>query len=301
VRLVEPFGEGGGPDLIARALAPHLSELWGQAVTVENHPGVGSTAGTALVARSRADGHTVLVSTSAHAYSSVLASCLPYDPLADFIPIAPISRQPYVLVAGLRAGVATLAELVSTAKGRPGGMKFGSSGSGTATHVGVVKLNVGAVIEAQHVPASGTDAISDTIANVVDGTTDYALSPISIAVPHIRRDRLVALGVSTMRRSRLLPEVPTLAEAGAEDFDFPIWYGLWAPAGTPDEAVGVLAKSVGAVLARPALRDRLAEHDADPMDMSQTEFARFVLSESETAALILSDVRADPQRRKREF
>jgi tripartite-type tricarboxylate transporter receptor subunit TctC len=286
VRLIDPFGAGGGPDLVARALAPFLSELWGAPVTVENHPGIGSTAGPALVAQSPADGHTLLVSTSAHAYSALFKSSLPYDPFGDFTPIAPISTQPYVLVAGLRAGVSTLAELVSAAK-VPVGMTFGSSGLGTATHVGVVKLNDALHIEARHVPASGTDAISDTIAHVVAGMTDYALSPISIAQPHIRGERLVALGVSTTRRSRLLPDVPTLAEGGAQDFDFPIWYGLWAPAGTPAEAVSELSTSVGFVLAQPALRDWLAEHDADPMTMAQREFHRFVLSESEAAAAML--------------
>src|SRR5262249_30557613 len=121
VRLIDPFGAGGGPDLVARALAPFLSELRGAPVTVENHPGVGSTAGAAPAPPSPADGHTLLVSTSGHAYSALFKSRLPYDPLGDFTPIAPISAQPYVLVAGLRAGVRTLAELVSAAKA-PAGM-----------------------------------------------------------------------------------------------------------------------------------------------------------------------------------
>lgn len=286
VRLIDPFGAGGGPDLIARAVARHLSELWGQPVTVENHPGTGSAAGPALVATSPADGHTLLVNTSAHAYSAACNASLPYDPLRDFTPIAPISSQPYVLVAGVRAGVSTFAELVSEAQARPAGLKFGSSGVGTATHVGVAKLNVETHIEALHVPARGADAISDTVGRVVAGATDYAMSPISIAMPHIHAQELVALGVSTARRSRLLPDVPTLAEAGASGFDFPIWYGLWAPAHTPAEVVTKLSKSVALVLTEPALGERLAEHDADPMSMAQTDFERFVQSESEVAKRI---------------
>jgi tripartite-type tricarboxylate transporter receptor subunit TctC len=227
------------------------------------------------------------VNTSAHAYSAPFKTSLPYDPLRDFTPIAPISSQPYVLVAGARTGVRTFAELVAAAQGRPAGMKFGSSGIGTATHVGVVKLNLETRIEALHVPARGADAIGDTIGHVVAGTTDYAMSPISIALPHIRAQSLFALGVSTARRSRLLPDVPTLAEAGATGFDFPIWYGLWAPARTPAEVVSNLSKSVALVLAEPALRDRLAGHDADPMTMAQMDFHRFVLSESEVAKQIL--------------
>jgi tripartite-type tricarboxylate transporter receptor subunit TctC len=119
VRMIEPFGAGGGPDLIARALSPKLSVLWGQPVTVENHPGAGSTAAPALVAKSPADGYTLLVNTSAQAYSAALLKNLPYDPLKDFIPVAPLTSQPYVLVAGKSSGIATVGELIATAKAKP--------------------------------------------------------------------------------------------------------------------------------------------------------------------------------------
>ena len=174
VRLIEPFGAGGGPDLIARAVAEPLSELWGQSVTVENCPGAGSTAGPALVARSPADGYTLLVSTSAHAYSASFKTSLPYDPLDDFVPIAPLTSQPYVLVASMHLGVTTLAELISAAKTRPDAIRFSSSGMGTATHVAVEKLNLEVLIKAVHVPARGTDAISDTMARPwLDGPTTH--------------------------------------------------------------------------------------------------------------------------------
>jgi tripartite-type tricarboxylate transporter receptor subunit TctC len=286
VRLIEPFGPGGGPDLVARAVAEPLSELWGQPVTVENHPGAGSTAGPGLVARSPADGYTLLVNTSAHAYAAAFRAALSYDPLNDFVPVAPLTRQPYVLVASLHAGVATLGELVSAAKSRPRALRFGSTGTGTATHVGIAKLNLELQIEGVHVPASGSAAITDTIGETVAGRTDYALSPISIALPHVHEHRLVALGVSTVRRSRLLPEVPTLAETGAAGFDFSIWYGLWAPVRTPRQIVGELSESIARVLAEPTLRARLMENDADAMHMTQSDFAKFVLDESQSAARI---------------
>ncbi len=152
VRLIEPFGAGGGPDLLARALAQKLSELWGQPVTVENIPGAGATAGPAQVAKSPADGYTLLVNTSAQAYSAALLKNLPYDPLKDFIPIAPLTSQPYVLVAGKPAGVTTVGELIAAAKAKPGELKFGSSGIGTGTHLGVEKFNLAAGIRAVHVP-----------------------------------------------------------------------------------------------------------------------------------------------------
>src|ERR1700730_8100261 len=133
VRIIEPFGAGGGPDLIARAISPKLSELWGQPVTVENHPGAGSTAAPALVAKSPADGYTLLVNTSAQAYSAVLLKNLPYDPLKDFIPVAPLTSQPYVLVAGESSGIATLSELVTAGEAEAGRLSIGASGLGTGT------------------------------------------------------------------------------------------------------------------------------------------------------------------------
>jgi len=295
VRLIEPFGAGGGPDVMARAVSPKLSELWGQPVTVENHPGEGSTAAPALVAKSPADGYTLLVNTSAQAYSAALLKNLPYDPLKDFIPVAPLTSQPYVLVAGKLAGITTVGELVAAAKAKPGELKFGSSGSGTGTHLGVLKFNLEAGIKAVHVPARPGDAIADTIANTVAGRTDYLLAPIPLALVDIRAGRLRALGVSTRRRSNLLPEVPTIAEAGVAGFDYPIWYGVWVPTGTPTAVVDKLAKDIARVLAAPDVRDVLAKHGADPMSMTQPEFARFVLTESANAARIIEAAGIKPQ------
>jgi tripartite-type tricarboxylate transporter receptor subunit TctC len=294
VRMIEPFGAGGGPDLLAHALSPQLSKLWGQPVMVENYPGSGSTAAPALVAKSPADGYTLLVNTSAHAYSAALLKNLPYDPLKDFIPVVPLTSQPYVLVAGKSSGIATLGELIATAKAKPGQLRFGSSGLGTGTHLGVEKFNLEVGIKALHVPARQGDAIADTIANTVAGRTDYLLAPIELALPQIRDGKLLALGVSTARRSVLLPEVPTIAEAGVPGFDFPIWYGIWVPADTPAGVVDKLAMDIGRVLAGPDLRDWVAKHGGEPMDMTQPEFARFVLKESESAQRIIKAAGVKP-------
>ena len=295
VRMVEPFGAGGGPDVLARALGPKLAELWGQPVTVENHPGAGSTAGPAIVAKSPADGYTLLVNTSAQAYSATLLKNLPYDPLKDFIPVAALTSQPYVLVTGKSSGITTVGELVAAAKAKAGNMRFGSSGIGTGTHLGAEKFNLEAGIKAVHVPARAGNAIADTIANTVAGRTDYQLAPIELALVKIRAGRLRALGVTTKKRSSLLPEVPTIAEAGVSGFDWPIWYGVWVPAGTPAGVVDKLAKDIARTLATPDMRDWLAKHGADPMIMTQPEFARFVLSESEKAARIIKAAGIKPE------
>jgi len=163
-------------------------------------------------------------------------------------------------------------------------MKFGSTGIGTGTHLGLVKFNLEAGIEAEHVPPQPGDAITDVIANAVAGRTTYMMAPIQLALADIRGGRLRALGVTTKKRSSLLPEVPTIAEAGVSGFDYPIWYGVWVPAGAPDRVVHKLAKDIARALATPDLRDWIVKHGGDPMSMTQPEFARFVVRESESAA-----------------
>jgi len=278
VRMIEPFGAGGGPDLIARAVSPQLSELWGQPVTVENDPGAGGTAAPALVAKSPGDGYTLLVNTSAQAYSSVFMKGLPYDALNDFIPVAPLTSQAYVLVTGKSSGITSIRELIAAAKARPGELKFGSAGVGTGTHVGAEKFNLEAGIRAVHAPG---DTAPAAIADTVAGRTAYMIAPISYVQADIRAGNLRVLGVTTKKRSSLLPDVPTIAEAGVPGFDYPIWYGVWVPAGTPAVVVDKLAKDIAIALAAADVRDRLAKHEADPMRMTQPEFARFVVNESE--------------------
>jgi tripartite-type tricarboxylate transporter receptor subunit TctC len=288
VHIVEPFGLGGGPDLLARALAPKLSELWGQPVSVESHPGAGATAGPALVAKSPAEGYTLLINTSAQAYSAAFLKNLPYDPLKDFIPVVPLTSQPYVLVAGKRSGLASVGELIAAAKAKPGKLKFGSTGPGTGTHLGVVKFNLSAGIYAEEVPPRPTDAIADIVAGTIEGHTTYVIAPIPIVLPLIRDGKLLALGATTASRSTLLPHLPTIAEAGVAGFDFPIWYGIWVPAGTPATVVDKLSKDIGRVLAGPDLRDWITKHGGEPMSMTQPEFTRFVQGESESAARLMS-------------
>jgi tripartite-type tricarboxylate transporter receptor subunit TctC len=245
-----------------------------------------------LVAKSPADGYTLLINTSAQAYSAVLSKNLPYAPLKDFVPVAALTNQPYVLVAGKPAGITTVRELIAAAKLKPGELNFGSTGPGTGTHLGIVKFNFEAGIQVVDVPPQPTDAIADVLAATIEGRTTYMIAPISIALAPIRDGRLFPLGVTTARRSLLLPEVPTIAEAGVAGFDFPIWYGIWAAAGTSTGVVKKLSRDIASVLAGPDLRDWIAKHGGEPLNMTQSEFARFVQSESEDAArCIKADVK----------
>jgi tripartite-type tricarboxylate transporter receptor subunit TctC len=286
VRIIEPFGMGGGPDLLARALAPELTKLWGQPVRVENHPGAGATAAPGLVAKSPADGYTLLLNTSSQAYSAVL-STLPYDPLNDFVPTASLTSQPYLLVAGKPAGVTSVGELVAAAKAKPGELRFASTGLGTATHLSAVQFNFEAGIKAMDVLPRPSDSITDVLAGTIEGRTAYMFAPISITLSPIHDGKLLPLGVSTARRSTLLPKVPTIAEAGVAGFDFPFWYGIWVPAGTPVRVVDKLANDIARALAAPDMREWLAKHGAEPMNMTQPEFAHFVRSESNRAARLI--------------
>jgi len=284
VRLVEPFGRGGGPDLTARALAPALSSIWHVPVNVDNQPGAGSTLAPKLVAASSPDGYTLLVNTSAQAYSATVARDLPYDPLKDFTPVSPLSSQAYVFITGRETGISSIRDLIGLAKRRQTEITFASTGVGTGSHIGANELSIAAGSRARHVPTLPSEAISDVLREMIAGRADYMLAPIPTALPAIRDGSLVALGVSTSRRSPLVPEIPAIAEVGVRKFDFPIWYGVWAPAATPAKVVGLLAADIQSALASPDMRAWLQEHGAEPMRMTQPEFARFVTSESKRAS-----------------
>jgi tripartite-type tricarboxylate transporter receptor subunit TctC len=237
----------------------------------------------------------LLVSTSAQAYSAALLKNLPYDPLKDFIPVAPLTSQPYVIVASKLASITSVRELVAAAKAKPGELKFGSTGIGTGSHLGLEEFNLAAGIKAVHVPAGPREAIADIVANTVAGRTTYMMSPIQFALADIPAGKLVALGVTTKRRSSLLPEVPTIAEAGVAGYDFRIWYGVWAPARTPAKVVDKLSTDIGVAMSTSALRKWVAEHGAEQLSMTQPEFAQFVQSESESAARIIKEAGIKPQ------
>jgi tripartite-type tricarboxylate transporter receptor subunit TctC len=208
--------------------------------------------------------------------------------MKDFVPLIPLTCQPYVLVAGKSADIGTVAQLIAAAKAMPGEVRFGSTGIGTGTHIGVERFNQLAGIDAVHLPPRPTDSIADTIANTIAGRTTYQMSPISLALPSIQDGNLIALGITTARRSSLLPDVPTISEAGLAAFDFPIWHGIWVRAGTPPGVVDKLVNDIGRVLAGPEVRRWIASHGGEPMNMTQQEFARFVLTESERATQIIN-------------
>jgi tripartite-type tricarboxylate transporter receptor subunit TctC len=292
VRVIVPLAPGGGVDAMIRMVAPKLSESWGQPVTVENHVGAGGTVGSAMVAKSPPDGHTLLSSSSAHVVSAALRTNLPYDPLKDFVPVAPLTSQAYILVVGKESGIKTVAELIAAAKSKPGELKFTSAGVGTGTHLMAEKFNVDAGVKLVHVPTAGAGAAND---EVIAGRVTYWFSSITPAMPHIRAGRLVALAVSSAKRLSTMPEWPTVAEAGVPGFDATLWYGVWAPVGTPGPVVDRIAKEVARALAAPDVREQLAKLSAEPMSMTPAEFARFVHNEAQSVARVVKAAGIKPQ------
>ena len=292
VRVIVPFTAGSGIDVFTRPVTQKLSEIWGQPVPVENRAGAGGTLGTGLVAKSAPDGYTVLVNSVAFAQSPALYANLPYDVQQDFVGIAPLVSSPYVLVVGPGAGLRTVAELIAAARARPGQLNFGSAGIGTGTHLVAEKFKQAAGIDVVHVPyKGGPEANVDTMI----GRVTYWFPPSGIALSHVREGKLLALGVTSARRSNLMSDVPTIAEAGVGGFEDKIWYGMWAPAGMPAGLVEKLSKDVARALAAPDLRERLAKLGAEPMIMAPAEFARFVRSEIDDSARIIKAAGIKPQ------
>jgi len=284
VHLIVPFTAGSATDILARTFGQKLSEMWGQSVIIENKPGAGGTIGAAVVAKSPPDGYTLLVNSAAQAYNASIYPTLPYDTSKDFIEVVPLAGQPNVLIVAPATGIKSVAELIALAKQKPGQLNFGSAGTGSGTHINAEKFKLAAGIDVVHIPYKGTpEALNDTLA----GRVTYFFSPISAALPNVREGKLIALGVSTAKRSSALPNVPTVAEAALPGFDYNLWVGVFAPAGTPSEIVDKINKDVDRVLQSPDVRERFANLGAEPMPMTPAEFRKFVQSEIDDSAKVI--------------
>jgi len=284
VKVIVPFTPGSATDILGRTLGQKLSEQWGQPVIVENRAGAGGTIGAGIVAKSPPDGYTLMVHSSAHAVNASMYATLPYDTVKDFVDVATLGGQPNVLVVSPASGFKTVADLIAAAKKSPGALNYGSAGVGSGTHINAEKFKLAAGIDAVHIPYKGTpEAITDTMT----GRVTYFFSPISAALPNIREGKLTALGVSTAKRSSALPDVPTIAESGLPAFDYNLWVGLWAPAGTPQDIVDKINADVAKVLAMPDVRERLAALGAEPMVMTPAEFRKFMRDEIDDAAKVV--------------
>jgi tripartite-type tricarboxylate transporter receptor subunit TctC len=292
VRLIISFTPGSSTDIIGRAVAAKLQEMWGQPVVAENRPGAGGTVGSEFVVRSDPDGYTLLANSSAHAANPGMYKELRYDTMRDFVNLALLGGGPNVLIVSPESGWKSLKDFVDAAKKSPGKLNFSSAGIGSGTHFNLEKLKLAAGIDVQHVPYKGTpEAIGDTIANRVC----CYWAPLNAALPHVNGGKATALAISSAQRSPLLPNVPSVAEQGYAGFDYTLWVGLWGPAKIPQDIAAKINKDVNAALASPDLKERLAKLGTVPGNLTIAQFTDFVKKEIEDTKKILDAAGIKPQ------
>jgi tripartite-type tricarboxylate transporter receptor subunit TctC len=274
VRIIVPQTPGGASDALARIVGQKLSERWGQPVVVENKPGAGGNLGTDYVAKAPADGYTLLMSyVGTQAINGSLYKSLPYDPYKDFATVATVATVPFALVTNLNFPPKTMQELVAYAKANPGKVNFGSAGNGSLNQLLGEMVNMNQGIKLVHVPYKGAaGALTDTIA----GQIQMTFSSLPSVAGHIRGEKLRALAVTGARRSPTFPNVPTLGEAGLAGFELSPWFGLLAPAGTPDATVRRINADVAEVLKDKDLLEKFAAAGADPYVTAPEQFARIL-------------------------
>lgn len=290
VRLISPFPPGGAADLTARIMAEELSGALRQTVFVENRTGVGGAVGTEAAARSAPDGYTfVLASTGPFAINPGLFR-LNIDPGRDLVPVAMVAIVPSIFVVHPEVPARSMAELVALARARPGALSYASGGNGTAQHLFGELLKQMARIDIQHVPyRGGGPAMTDTIA----GRVQILCDTLPLALPHIREGRVRAVAVTTAERHPTLPEVPAVAES-VPGYEAVGWYGIAAPAGVPAPIVERVNREVNALIARPALKERLSAQGADPLPMTPAEFGARIARDRERWTTLIREAGIRP-------
>jgi tripartite-type tricarboxylate transporter receptor subunit TctC len=285
VRMVIPFPPGGPLDAVGRTIAQKLTEAWGQNVLVDNRPGAGGNIGADLVAKSAPDGYTVVMGAlSTHAVNPSLYPKMPYDAIKDFAPISLVAVTPNVLVVNPSLPVNTAREFIAYAKANPGKLAFGSGSNGSAGHLAgeLFKAETGA--DMLHVPFKGA---APAMQALLAGDTQLMFDNLASSTPQVKAGKLRALAVTTAQRSKLAPELPTLAEAGLPGFDITTWFGLLAPAGTPPDVIARWNSEVTRILNAPEVRERLLLLGVEPAPNSPQAFAQFIGSEMAKYARIV--------------
>jgi len=287
VTLVVPFPPGGTTDLVARALGDALSRSLGQPVLVESKPGGGTTIGADYVAKAKNDGYTLLVGAVHHTIAPSVYKKLPYDFQKDLTPITTVAMVPNVLAVNAAATPAkTVAELVALAKASPGKLSYGSNGNGTAQHLIGTLFQMETGTELLHVPYKGSAPLTT---DLLAGQVTMSFDSIPPQIQHIRAGKLRALAVATPTRSSLLPDVPTLQEAGLKDFDIQTWYGILAPAGTPPAIVARLNAEMLKVIRSPDFVQKMKDAGCEPLGGTPAEMAARIATETTKFAKIVRD------------
>ena len=276
IRMIVPFGAGGPTDVFTRALGEELRKALGQAIVMENWPGAGTIIGTSEAAKSAPDGYTLLMISATQTTVETLNPNKPYRLMRDFVPVASLINSELVLVVPERSPVNSLKELIALAKANPGKLNYGSSGPGSNYHMAGELIKNLAGLDMVHVPYKGsTGARTD----ILSGQIDLMFDSVPTAAPTIEAGRLKALGTSGKVRSAVLPNVPTIAEAGIPGYEATIWIGVVAPAGTPRPIVELLNREINKILSRPDIKAAWQRQGANTMIMTPEEFGAYIESE----------------------
>jgi len=278
IRIVVPFPPGGTTDILARAAAQKMTEAWKEQVLVDNRPGAGGNIGAELVAKSPADGYTLLMGTvGTHSINPSLYAKMPYDHVKDFAPVILVASVPNVLVVHPSVPANSVQELIAYAKANPGKINFASSGSGTSIHLAGELFKTMAGVQMAHVPYKGS---APAIADLVGGQVQIMFDNLPSALPQIKGGRLRALAVTSAQRAPALPDVPTVAESGLPGFEASSWFGLLAPAGSPRDAILKVNAEVDRWLASPEAKEKLTSQGANAAGGTPEDFARHIAAET---------------------
>jgi tripartite-type tricarboxylate transporter receptor subunit TctC len=287
IKLIVPYPPGGTTDLLARTLAPRLSERLGQPILIENRAGAGGVIGSQVVAKSPADGYTLVFgSIASHGILPAIQVPPPYDPIRDFYPVSLVAITPNVLLANVAAPAKNVAELIALAKSQPGKLNFGSTSLGGSPHMSGELLKSQAKIQMVHVPYKGG---APMLVDLMGGQISYAFDNLPSSIQHIRSGKVKALAVTTAKRWPHAPEIPTMAEAGLTGYESSAWFGLLAPGNTPKAIVDLLQKQVSFILKQPEVEKIYLEQGAMPVGNSPDEFVRFITAEMQKWKTVVSD------------
>ncbi len=293
IRWIVPFPAAGAMDNIARTLGEEMSQTLGQSIVVENRPGAGGNIGAELVARSPADGYTMLIVANGMAVNPALYRKLTYDPIKDFAPVSLLAVVPNVLVANkAKTSAKTVPEVIASAKSQPGKYTYASAGNGTSIHLAGELFTSMAGVELLHVPYKGS---GPAVTDLLGGQVDYMFDSITSAKPHIDAGKLTAIAVTTSKRSATLPNVPTVAEAGLPGYELSPWFAAFVPAGTPPAVVETLHRAMVDALRKPAVQKRLAAIGAEPIGSTPAELKQHLAKETDKWGKLLRarGIRAD--------
>ena len=292
VRIIIPFVTGGPTDILTRVLGQKLTEQWGQQVLADNRGGAGGIIAADMVAKSAPDGHTTLLATIALAVTPSTYRKLPYDPNRDLVPLTQITAHSLVLAAYPKLGAASFAQLVDLERARPGSISYGTTGTGTSTHLLIEMLNLSHKTGFVHIPYKGD---APQVAAMLSGEVQIGLVAVISVLNHIQGGKLRALGVTGNRRSPLLPDVPTMGESGVSGFETGSWMGLFVPANVPADVMSRFQAEVAKVITLPDVRDWLAKQGFEGIGNTPREFAARYQADAATYARVVREAKIPPQ------